>query len=192
MGRKIYEVIQKPVTIIVEGVDCSGKSYLVQALSKKYPGLVIKLTCRPRYDDIRETNHYKQYVYSLLEYLNCNHHDKTIILDRFFSSELAYSQVKRGYDAFEDKVYKRMSDVIEKIDPLFIYCDPGKEVIINRLRVRGDDYINEEDIDALRERYERFFNETKMYKLRIDTSKTAEEMLELIKEELEIYEHTRN
>lgn len=185
MGRKVLSLRNKPIVIIVDGVDCSGKSFAAQLLYKEYPGILIKLTFRPRSGNKDEVKGYKNHAYSILEYINTNRKSQIIILDRFFTSELAYSKVKRGYEAFDDKEYPRMEKVLTAMPHLYIYCNPSKKVILDRLEKRGDDYIVAKDVKELVDRYDRVFRQTKMNKLNLDTSKPAEELLRIIKEKLE-------
>ncbi len=170
----------KPIIIIVEGCDLAGKSTIVNALSKKMPGIVMKITARPNSKDKHEIHKLKTYYYSVLDYINRFYQSKVVILDRFFPSEMVYSKVKRGYEAFADLEYKEMEKVLGHRNHILIYCDPGKETILNRLRSRGDDYINETDIEHLLKRYEFFMKRTSLKVLRLDTNKTVETLLEEI------------
>ncbi len=191
MGKQVSEVkkndVINPIVMIVEGVDLAGKGYLVHAISKKYPSIVIKYTKRPLSKKKIETTEFKKLLYKLLDFVNHNRKEDTIIFDRFFPSELVYSKVKRGYDAFEDKNYPQMERVIKALPHIYIYCNPGYDTLVQRLKDRGDEHIFESDIKELVNRYDRFFRQTKMYKLELDTTKTKEEMLDIIKQKLEYY-----
>ena len=185
MGKEIYRIKDKKgIVIIVDGCDCSGKSFLVHSLGKAFPGITIKLTRRPVKKDKEEIGQYKSYVYSILDYINHNRQTKNIILDRFFSSELVYSKVKRKYEAFDDGAYIRMEKSILPLPHLYVYCNPKTGVIVDRLRSRGDDYIVESDVKELVARYNRFFRLTKMNKIKLDTSKPVEELVEQIRNKI--------
>lgn len=180
----------KPIILIIEGVDLSGKSTLMNTLCKAFPGIVFKITDRPRNDSYSERGKIKHYYTSILEYINHNR-NKIIMLDRFYPSELVYSKVKRGYEAFGEADFNDYERVINNLDHLVIYCNPGIETILTRLKSRGDDYINEEDIKALMGRYERFSKETRLNTLEIDTNKPVEELLEIIKATIDEYQRNK-
>ncbi len=171
----------KPTVFIVEGCDLSGKSTLTNALIKEFPGIMMKITARPQSKDRGQIITLKKYYHSVLDYINRFYQSKTIVLDRFFPSEMVYSKVKRGYEGFADEDYKDMEKVLNHRNHILIYCDPGKETIFERLKARGDDYINESDISALLDRYEKFFKYTTLKKLRLDTKKSVETLIEEIK-----------
>ena len=174
----------KPLVILVDGIDCSGKSTLVESLGKKFPGIVIKPNYRPKDKSDKEISKYKRHAYAVMEFINQNRKDLFIILDRFYSSELVYSKVKRKYDAFDDMSYTRIERSLASLPHLYIYCAPSKEVIIERLKTRGDDYINEKDVDKLYQRYEYFYENTKLTKIKIDTSKSIDSLLLEIEEKI--------
>lgn len=190
MGEEIPKIKEKPIVMLIEGVDCAGKGFLIDALSKAYPSIIIKNTKRPANGNKSETIEYKRYIHSIMEFINHNRQTKTIILDRLFPSEMVYSKVKRGYEAFEDSMYAQFDKSLSAMPNLYIYCNPGYNTIVKRLKSRGDDYVNEGDVKALCERYDKFFDQTKMHKLNLDTSKPAEKMLEMIKQK--INEYSRN
>lgn len=181
----LYPRKLEPIVILVEGVDCSGKSTLVEALSKKYPGILLKLNYRPKDKSEQETLIYKRHVYSMMSFINDNRKDKSIILDRFYSSELVYSKVKRKYDAFKDSTYFKIDKSLSCLPNLYIYCSPGNDVIIERLKQRGDDYIDEKDVQALSDRYDLFYEKTTLNKMKVDTTKNIEELLKLIEEKIQ-------
>lgn len=185
-----YFLIQKmekdisPIVFIIEGVDCSGKSYLIDGLCKKYPSIVIKNTMCPTKKDKNQIREYKRYILSILSFVNHNRFNKTMILDRFFPSEIAYSLVKRKYDAFLDRDYKEMEKSLASLNHLYIYCNPGLEVLNKRFKKRGDEHIVLKDIKNLSKRYDRFFRQTIMNKLELDTSKPIHKLLEIIEDKI--------
>lgn len=174
----------KPVTILIDGCDLSGKTTLMEFISKKIPGIVFKITDRPFNDSIAERNKIKDHYRSILGFIN-SHRTINIILDRFFPSELAYSKVKRGYETFDDDDFLILEKSLMSRNHLFVLCDPGTNVLKKRLKIRGDDYMNEADIEALNERYDRFFKRTKMNKIRLDTSKSVDKLLKEILNKLD-------
>lgn len=182
----------KGIVIIVEGVDKAGKTTLMEKMTKAIPGIVIKLTQRPKTADYRERALTKTYWLSVLEYMNLNR-NKIIHLDRFYISELCYSKIKRGYEAWEDPDYQHYERVIGSHNHLVLYCDPGEEVIMERLKREGDEHVVEDDMKALIKRYDEYFSKTDLSWIKVNTSKTVEENIEIIIQVLEKeYEYKRN
>lgn len=175
---------KKPITFIVEGTDCAGKSYLIESLSKEHPAIIIKNTVRPMSGMPDQIQEYRRQIYAILGFISTHHKEKSFILDRSFMSELAYS-FKRNYDAFNDPTYKHLEKLLASLPHLYIYCNPGHDIILERLRSRGDDFMVEEDIERLIERYNRFFRETKLNKLELDTSKSIKTLLKRINEKIQ-------
>ncbi len=174
MSRKIE-------VILVEGIDLAGKTHLWNALMKAFPGIGIKLTDRPLDNSDKERKKIKEYYRAVLGFININYQNKTFIMDRFFPSEMVYS-AKRGYEAMRDPDLLDCERVLHHRKHLVLYCDPGIDTIIERLKVRGDDYVNEGDLRGLYDRYERFFKQTSLNYLRLDTKLPVEKLIEQIKE----------
>ena len=173
--------------IIVEGCELSGKSTLVELLQKHYPSLTIKDTTRPKDDSFEERRKKKATYMSIFNFLHDNPL-RTIILDRYFPSELVYSKVKRGYEAFNDLEYRDLQEMLLRMDQevFIIICKPPIETILDRYKKRGDDYIKEDDVAEIMERYETFYEETKLSVLNVDTRNTKEDLL---KEVISFIEH---
>lgn len=170
-----------PEVIVIEGCDLAGKTYLWNAVIKAFPGIGMKITARPIDGSDREKEKIKMYYRSVLAFINLNYQNKTIIMDRFFPSELVYSKVKRNYEAFDDPEFETFERVLQHRKHLIIYCDPGIDTIVERLRIRGDDYIHEEDLRSLHDRYEKFISKSTLSVLRLDTKLPVETLIEQIK-----------
>lgn len=171
----------EPIVMIVEGPDLSGKSTLVDALVKEYPGIMLKVTKRPVSKNKMDIIGFKKYLYSALDYVNHNRQTKIIIFDRFFPSEMVYSMVKRGYEAYHDRDYVDMERVIKAREHLYIYCCPGIDSLTERYKSRGDEHVTPDDLLPLVERYDRFYDQTRMNKIKLDTTQPIEQLLEQIK-----------
>lgn len=174
-------IAHEPIVIIIEGPDLAGKSTLVDKLSKEYPGIVIKVSQRPMTKSKGEMILFKKHLYSVLDYVNHNRQTKTIVFDRFYPTEMVYSKVMRGYDSYDDGDFRDMERVIRARNHLYIYCRPAIEILHERFHSRGDEHINIENFDELIARYDRFFSETKMNKIQLDTVQPVEDLIEQIK-----------
>lgn len=173
---------------IIEGPDKSGKSTLETAISKKFPGIMLKITDRPIDSSEKEREKIKNYYSQVMKFIETYDH-RNIILDRFYPSELCYS-IKRGYEAMEDKFFKELEDKIRQHDHLLIFCNPGKEIISKRITEEPDEYVSQKENETILERYAVFFKQTSLNKIVVDTSKSTEETIKEI--ENKINEHKRH
>lgn len=169
---------------IIEGVDGAGKSTLINELVKNYPGLILKITDRPKDSSITQRTKIKEWYWKVLSAIDLIEKSgdlitKNFILDRFFPSEIVYS-VKRGYESWGDQELRVIETRLAKFDHLLVYCDPGLGELDERIKTRGDEYIKREEAAFLHGRYKRFFEETPLNKIKIDTSKSVQSCLRLI------------
>lgn len=157
--------------IFLEGTDKSGKSTTANFLLKKIKNSVlIHANIRPFNNSEEERNKIRNYYKELIKLANNKFFkDKTIIVDRFFPSQIVYS-IKRGFDEFNSRYYKQFENTVLKNKHLLIYVRPLEETIVRRYKKEGDEYINENDIKILVERYDKFFEQTKLNKIQITSS----------------------
>ena len=164
--------------IIVDGVDKAGKSTLMSAVSKKIPGIVIKITDRPKDASPQQREKIKDYYRTVYNFIE-NNPGKVFLLDRYIWSEMAYS-FKRGYEATDDPELKQMETELMKLNHLVIFCNPSIDKILERIKRSADDYITEDDVAILKGRYEKIFQESPLNKLELDTAKPIPQLLKLI------------
>ena len=138
--------------IHIEGVDLCWKSTLIDKMSRLFKNTMVLSTPReylPR-EDSKEAREkiWKFYIQRLkeVEKLLDDNPDCTIILDRFFFSELTYGKVMRWYDSKDMEEYQRqVYDLIKDIDQKYwyalIYLSDKTESIWNRYLEKGDDYV---------------------------------------------------
>lgn len=154
--------------IIIEGVDCSGKTTFANKLLRELNNsFLIRRGDIPRSSDQSEIGRLKRSyktVYDLYKKtirLNRSH----LIVERFYPSEMVYSLVKRNYEGFEDRFYESFeNEIVEELgeEVLIIYVFSDNHTLNERLSSRGDDYINKEDIFYLNQRYLKFLENTKV------------------------------
>jgi thymidylate kinase len=190
--------------LIIEGPDKAGKTTLSNALIKKYPGLLLKITDRPLDASRQQREKILEHYGQILNILPGNENEdlwdetegissfKNIILDRFFPSELVYS-IKRGYDAMaEDDKYNRqfrnMEAILGNTEHLFIYCNPGLQAINERMKENPDDYVEYHETAMLMGRYDRYFKNTPLNWIRVDTSRPVESCLQVIHNKINMLE----
>ena len=170
---------------IIEGVDGGGKTTLINELIKKFPGVTLKITDRPTDASVGQKDKIITWYWKIIEAVQIMNggrmRDNNFILDRFFPSEMVYS-AKRGYDGFLSQALQTVENKVASLDHMLVYCDPGLETIHERVNKRGDDYVVSADLDMLHARYELFFKNTQLNKIKVDTTKPVEECLELIQQ----------
>ena len=156
--------------IILDGMDKTGKSYFSASLLKKLKNsILIKGNMRPFDNSEKEKRKIKKYYESILEIAKLPfYQDKIIIVERFFPSQICYS-IKRGSDDFSDKWFERFEKRILKLNHLYIQCFAEKDLILRRFITDKEEYLSQSDIEIIWNRYEKFYDQTKMNKIKIST-----------------------
>lgn len=128
--------------IIIEGVDCSGKSTFASKLAEKTGFEVIKGSSF----EISELGSDGMYNY-MMELLD----KKDIIIDRFLWSNLVYGllysypmMLPEQYDALIDKLDRKA---------FVIYLHAPEGVIRYRMGERGDDMVRQDEISPILTEY---------------------------------------
>ena len=158
--------------VIVEGTDCSGKTYAIEKIGKHFnSGFTLKNNYKPKN---KQSSHeiYMQYhkIFSMLNSRYCP--EGLIILDRSFPSQAVYSYL-RGIDEMNSQSILDLEKKVKKLDIKIIYINTPIEVIESRFAKRGDEHVNLEQIRIIKKRYDFYmkhlFNELPM--LVLDTRK---------------------
>lgn len=76
-----------------------------------------------------------------------------IIVDRFIYSNLVYAYLYEDYSILSDKQVKQLQNKMNKKKVCTIFLTASDEVIKGRLRIRGDDYVNEDMISSINNKY---------------------------------------
>lgn len=162
--------MEKYNLIILEGIDKSGKTTIAEKILKSIKNsILIKGNCKPIDNSKQESKKIREYYKTILKLTKNNFlKDKTIIVDRYYPSQMVYS-IKRGKDEFRNKWFKQFEDKICNIKSLYIYIRPEDSVLKQRLEVEKDEYIGIEDLQGLLERYDKFYENTKLNKIKINT-----------------------
>lgn len=153
------------LNIVVEGIDKSGKTTFLNLLKSIVPSaVVIKNVNPPRIDSIVEKTALKE-KYLLIENILDRNKDTVFILDRFYPSEMVYSQIKRGYDALEDDWYWDLDRRLGLKKVSLVYVESPGEVLKKRFDSCGEEYVETDEIELLIDRYHRFLEHTALPKL---------------------------
>lgn len=167
---------------IVEGIDKSGKSTVIGDLQSLLPGAVIfKLKNKPTSGSTDERTKVFTCYDELFHQARLNHEKVPIIFDRAYPSEIVYSKINRGYDAFYQVDWWRLDDELKDI-ARFIYCSAPEDVLIERFLKHNEKDLTQDQFEEVLERYDLFLGKTSLKTLFLDTTKSREENIETIKD----------
>lgn len=127
--------------IILEGVDKAGKTTLAQRLHKDL-GLEIKKSGIPKGNPIPD------YI------LDIQNTRKPVIWDRFIYGEIPYSIVKHRRRYMYEFELLMLELMAMRFPSILVYVRPPREVVLERLKVEGDDYVNVGEVSQLYEEYD--------------------------------------
>jgi len=185
---KLKNMEEKKMRIIVEGVDKSGKSTLIEKMKNQFEyGIAIKNMIKPRGNSLEETQRICN-IYEDIEVMSQNiDPNHVFILDRYYQSEIVYS-ILRGNDRLVDPGFKNWVRDIEsaiKHNTLLVLVETDAKTVAERFRKCNEDFVKEDQIKMLQDRYNQVFEMSTLRKIKLDTTKLGiEKSLELIKEEL--------
>lgn len=151
--------------LIVEGPDLSGKSSAIEKISKFYnSGFVLKNAFKPR--SLEDTPKIYAQYWNILNIVD--NQEGVIILDRFFPSQAVYSYL-RGEDHMSYHEILRLDKFCKNKNILYIYLDTTMPQLEKRYDERGDEHITKDMLTVIKNRYEDFYDQTSMKKIRINT-----------------------
>lgn len=174
--------------IIIEGVDKSGKSTLINALKNKVPrAVLLKLWTKPEGNQQEATAYIRRMYMNMAQMtvdLNNNY-----IFDRWYPSEMVYS-FKRGYDSLKDGWFYELEKEIVKTRPLYILVEADPDLIRKRMAEDKEDFAKPEEVEKLQERYREHFKYCQLNKMVVNTTDdldaTVEHILSVIEETKDI------
>lgn len=159
--------------IIVEGIDCGGKSTLIQSIKfklKRLGGYDVKSLEHKNY-----VNQFRRYLY---EYAS---NDK-IIFDRSHFSEVVFGKFLRNEISFSKTELKILNEIV-KLEFITILALPNYDDFCKRMRqTKTLQVINEKDFFNINKKFEKILNASNIgYKLyRSDTIGEMEELSDKI------------
>ena len=172
--------------LIIEGVDKSGKSTLIETLKNKFPKAVqLKLMTKP-YDSSQEETEKLFEVYTTMKEMT-DKKDYVYIFDRYFQSELVYSYI-RGNDRLATKegkeFFENLENELERNTLVVLLEHPAKEVA-KRFKKFKEDFVKEEDIEKLQKRYREVVENSKLPYIVLDTVEVGlSESVQIIKNKI--------
>lgn len=150
--------------ICFTGPNGAGKSTIANTLSKL-------LSCKYKHFDKVETlEEGRNEYFGFLKMLN---NDDFYIIDRFYECEAVYPKLYRGYEL------NYLLDIESEINKnhlfMFVYVTADLQTIIDRVNIRGEDYVKQEHFGKEREFFDNFFKEQHLPFINIDTTMTTVE-----------------
>jgi len=126
------------------GCDCTGKSTIANELSE-LTGIEITKYSVPRdtQQEGMEWEEFKHYAHSSVD----------CILDRAWHGRYAYDGITAAQERDMLDILL-LSRAFTKNGGVILFTTTAQEIIIERMRSRGDEFIKEEDIDGILWKYE--------------------------------------
>ncbi|WP_440614988.1 AAA family ATPase [Bacillus subtilis] len=155
--------------IILEGTDCCYKSTVADKLSKELGYPVIKGSSF----ELAKSGNEK-----LFEHFNTLADEDNVIIDRYIYSNLVYAKKFKDYSILTEEQQRAIEEKIrDKAKVIYLHADP--KVIKQRLRERGDEYINDRDIEPVLELYNQVIDEMGLHMNSWDTNEwNSDEIVE--------------
>tara|TARA_R100000329_G_scaffold149538_2_gene140376 strand:+ start:928 stop:1461 length:534 start_codon:yes stop_codon:yes gene_type:complete len=142
--------------IIVEGVDCGGKGWMAERLLKRIPNCYyIKHGNRPKDSSEGEIAKLQASYKTMLKtyYQAIQPMGGTLIMDRFYQSELVYGSMIRGYDPYNDGFYKELESRVRHEPHLYLEIFAEEGDILKRMEIKGEDYLKQEMVPKIMKGY---------------------------------------
>ncbi|MGP3781785.1 AAA family ATPase [Bacillus sp. 4A_MP3] len=155
--------------IILEGTDCCYKSTVANKLSKELGYPVIKGSSF----ELAKSGNEK-----LFEHFSKLADEDNVIIDRYIYSNLVYARKFRDYSILTEEQQRAIEKKIrDKAKVIYLHADP--KVIKQRLLERGDEYINDRDIEPVLELYNQVIDEMGLHMNSWDTNEwNSDEIVE--------------
>lgn len=156
--------------LVIEGVDKSGKSTLIEKLKNHFPKAIqLKLMTKPKNSSQEETNKLFETYTKMKEITDDPNY--TFIFDRYYQSELVYSYI-RGNDRLETKegqeFFNNLENEIEDSTFVVLLEHPADKVA-ERFNKCKEDFVKPEDIVKLQQRYREVITNSKLDYIIMDT-----------------------
>ncbi|QZY34600.1 AAA family ATPase [Bacillus amyloliquefaciens] len=151
--------------IILEGTDCCYKSTVAEKLSKELGYPVIKGSS---FELAKSGNE------NLFEHFNKLADEDNVIIDRYIYSNLVYARKFKDYSILTKEQQRTIEKKIrDKAKVIYLHADP--KVIKQRLLERGDEYINDRDIEPVLELYREVMSDIGLHTYSWDTEQWSSE-----------------
>lgn len=164
------------MVVILIGADCSGKSSTFEQLRKKLPFCnYIKESYVPSVEEKKKR---------IVKLKQLSQDSQITIYDRATAiDDFIYSQIIDKEDSCLKDDVDTIVDILQKCLVVRLYCDT--EILQKRLQERKDEYIDEQSVVKIDEKYLSFFEYTGIKPLSINTNHNKpEEVAQMIINEI--------
>lgn len=166
----------------LSGMDCTLKTTLCGLLSKQLDCKVV------HFDKPKDLLDGKKQYFDFLSNLEIN---EDVICDRFHDGEHIYAPIYRGY---ESDYLQEFEAELRKYPYLFVNTKASLDVIKERIKNRGEDFVKEEHYSTVLNLFNRFVNIQSMPYIIVDTSEAdietyMQRILEAIEKAKNIYQY---
>jgi len=170
------------VRVIVEGCDGVGKSTLIYKLSKFFNEMPVGKGSSFEQSTTNNETLFKGFM----DKANARH----IIWDRYIHSNLVYADLYDDFAIINREQTKQIEDKI-RYNSKVIYLHGSPELIKQRLLERGDEYVDQEKVEAILEKYETVIDNSSLDVFKIDVTGKDEEQVfnEVLKK---VFNYERN
>jgi len=145
--------------LAVTGPNGSGKSTIAEKLNEELKTKYI------HFDKVKTMTEGKAQYFNFLKSVKKN---DNYILDRFFEGEDVYAPLYRNYRM--DYLLEIEHEIVKDNNFMFAYINADLQTIINRINVRGEDYVKPEHFGTERKLFDEFFMKQHLPFVNIDTS----------------------
>lgn len=166
-GQGIVLPKKHPV-LIFEGCDASGKTTIQEILREIIRHAFLIHTSAP------VKGNSKEYFYNLLDKLTdfAGIINQPLFFDRFHVGELVYGSIFRPEtinDAVKEKMF-RLEERLAEREAKMVYITASPDTIVNRLKKRGDWYVQPSDVQRILDKYEQMLAKSRLPIFRLDTT----------------------
>ncbi len=158
--------------LLVEGVDCSGKSTLIKNFVDLSGMPVYKNTIKPTKASFDKGFVNGQY-YGAYEALRKSNTD--MIFDRSHLTEMAYAKIKRGYHPKKDFWYNY--EEMNSHWMFIVYVDTPLDTVAERFEAEKEDYVKQSEIVGITEAYAKYLKYSKLGLIHINGALSRQRML---------------
>lgn len=148
LPRKAKTVYRK-VPIVVEGIDCSGKTTFCKAVVKELIDLNVNVEFH-HHGPLRASVH-EEYVEPLLA---TRFYPTVIVADRWHLGEAIYGPLYRGKSEMSEEDLETIEKLLSSLGAKKVLLDPPLDEIATRMKQRGEEFLKPQDVKRVKSEYE--------------------------------------
>lgn len=166
--------VYRKVPVIVEGVDCSGKTTLCKQIVDELVDLKVNVEFY-HHGPLRASVEQEYYEPLLPTCL----YPTVLVADRWHLGEMVYGPLYRGGSEMSEEELEAIESELSSLGAKKILLDPPQEEVIRRMKERGEDFLKQEDLSKARIEYQtlarRFGYDAMRYTFDHDAKRIAKE-----------------